>query len=255
YCSRGLREADLRQLDGKSGGLFGGGVHGSVLGKRARKSCIVMLGDGNPGGRGRLAIVTDAPEDATAAAAARPSRGGSSSIDGGMPKPYHREWQSMAVCALCGEGPDRSRPLTSCGLCPRSYHGDCLEASGVDYDATAEEGVFVCPQHRCVACTKAAAGRGLLFRCQACAKAYCEDCLPGDEVEPLARNPQLEALGYLAKQAYWIRCQPCVNGELQAKLRASITSASGSMEGREGSDARQDENTEGGVGDEAGRGG
>lgn len=75
------------------------------------------------------------------------------------------------------------------------------------------------------------------------------------QVEPLARNPQLEALGYLAKQAYWIRCQPCVNGELQAKLQASITSASGSMDGREGSDARQDEKTEGGVGDEAGRGG
>lgn len=74
------------------------------------------------------------------------------------------------------------------------------------------------------------------------------------QVEPLGRNPQLEALGYLAKQAYWVRCQSCINGELQAKLRASITGASGSMDGREGSDAPQDEKREGGVGDEAGKG-
>lgn len=33
------------------------------------------------------------------------------------------------------------------------------------------------------------------------------------QVEALGRSPQLEALGYFGKQAYWIRCGSCVNDE------------------------------------------
>lgn len=93
-------------------------------------------------------------------------------------------------------------------FCPRSFHTDCLEASsssrgsnnssgddddddgrdddgdGGDSAVPAAPAMPVCPQHRCLGCTKAtvAAAGGLLFRCQTCAKAYCEDCLPEVEV-------------------------------------------------------------------------
>lgn len=68
-------------------------------------------------------------------------------------------------------------------FCPRSFHADCLEPLGVKQDiAGAAASTLVCPQHRCAGCAKStAAAGGLLFRCQTCADAYCQDCLPETE--------------------------------------------------------------------------
>ena len=50
---------------------------------------------------------------------------------------------------------------------------------------------------------------GLLFRCMNCMTAYCEDCLPQDEIESIGRCRDLEALGYDSKQSYYIMCPSC----------------------------------------------
>lgn len=42
------------------------------------------------------------------------------------------------------------------------------------------------------------------------------------QVEPLGRNPEMESLGYLGEQAYWIRCRSCANGERPAGYSAAI---------------------------------
>ena len=39
--------------------------------------------------------------------------------------------------------------------------------------------------------------------------AYCEDCLPQDEIESIGRCRDLEALGYDSKQSYYIMCPSC----------------------------------------------
>lgn len=107
--------------------------------------------------------------------------------------------------------------LRSLRLCPWSFHLDCLDEDvGVK---PSDSAMFVCSQHRCVGCTKTIAAAGeLLFRCQTCVNAFCEDCIPEDEVEPLGRDSQLEALGYFDKHLYWIHCGACVEGGYQFSL-------------------------------------
>eukprot|EP00752_Nemacystus_decipiens_P010606 g9444.t1 len=219
---RGLQEADLRRLEGegRSGGLFGKGMPGgSVLGKRAKKSRIVMVDSDVPGEQSKLAVLADGTEEGDSdALTSSPTKG----CGDGAAKEGHRQWRKTATCLICGKvkGPDRSRPLLSCWFCPKSFHAECLEARGTKQDTNAagsgsgSGSSLVCPQHACVGCAKpTAAAGGVLFRCQTCADAYCQDCLPETEVEAVGRNPQLEALGYLGKQAYWIRCGSCVNDE------------------------------------------
>lgn len=45
---------------------------------------------------------------------------------------------------------------------------------------------YFCSQHSCAPCgrTTQEAG-GLLFRCQLCPNAYCEDCLGADDIESI----------------------------------------------------------------------
>jgi len=74
---------------------------------------------------------------------------------------------------------------------------------------------WTCPHHRCEACniTASAAG-GLLFRCECCWRALCEDHLPQqaehdsateDGWHPVGRCERFEALGQRhPQQAYFI---------------------------------------------------
>ena len=39
---------------------------------------------------------------------------------------------------------------------------------------------WACPHHSCALCGRKAAAAGLIFRCEMCDNAYCEDCLPED---------------------------------------------------------------------------
>jgi hypothetical protein len=106
--------------------------------------------------------------------------------------------------------------LLRCAHCPRVAHPACLADRGFT-GAGGAAGVgasgFSCPQHRCVGCERStAAAGGLLFRCVDCAAAFCEDCLAEDAVESLGRWGEMEALGYQGRQAYWIRCEECIEG-------------------------------------------
>lgn len=75
---------------------------------------------------------------------------------------------------------------------------------------TRPAGMFICPHHRCCVCNRSTASAGgLLFRCNGCLTAYCEDCLPQDEIDSVGRCKPLEKLGYDSKQSYFIRCPYC----------------------------------------------
>lgn len=53
---------------------------------------------------------------------------------------------------------------------------------------------------------------GMLFRCQTCAVALCEDCLPEEGWLQIGDNlPEFELLNYDKQStAYYIRCPGCV---------------------------------------------
>ena len=42
-----------------------------------------------------------------------------------------------------------------------------------------------------------------------CVTAYCEDCLPQDEIESVGRCKMLEAVEYYSQQAYYVLCPAC----------------------------------------------
>jgi len=50
------------------------------------------------------------------------------------------------------------------------------------------------------------------FRCQLCPDAYCEDCLPSEDLDAVGDVlPEFALLGYGKNaQAYFIRCAPCL---------------------------------------------
>ena len=113
-----------------------------------------------------------------------------------------------------------------CAHCPFIFHLECCNgppppapvdtAPGKGYRKKAPpvlsrpSGMFICPHHRCVSCNRSTASAGgLLFRCTGCMTAYCEDCLPQDEIESIGRCRPLEKLGYDSKQSYFIRCPYC----------------------------------------------
>jgi len=98
--------------------------------------------------------------------------------------------------------------------CPVSAHLKCIE----EYENASTwvmNNSWTCPHHRCEACniTASAAG-GLLFRCECCWRALCEDHLPQqaehdsateDGWHPVGRCERFEALGQRhPQQAYFI---------------------------------------------------
>lgn len=86
-----------------------------------------------------------------------------------------------------------------CPRCPVSVH---LKCSGVHRSRD----FLCCSHHRCSECGKnnAAAG-GLLFACESCPNAYCEDCLPADSTL-LGASERFEKLGFTTHMAVYIHC-------------------------------------------------
>ncbi len=87
-----------------------------------------------------------------------------------------REYPHADLCQVCwADG-----TLYCCDLCPAAYHAECI---GETEKALQRANPWVCPHHSCQECgRKAAAAGGLLFRCECCAGAFCEDHLPEDVV-------------------------------------------------------------------------
>ena len=79
---------------------------------------------------------------------------------------------------------------------------------------------WACPHHSCHDCgRKAAAVGGMLFRCEACPRAFCEDHLPSTS-EIIGQCKRFQALGQRhPAQACFIRCdQDCVKWAQERRL-------------------------------------
>ena len=86
-----------------------------------------------------------------------------------------RDYENSPVCGVCWEGGE----LICCDFCPGSFHMECIGLAPEDVSS----GPWSCPHHSCSVCNmKATAAGGLLFRCEMCEKAFCEDHLPSEKV-------------------------------------------------------------------------
>eukprot|EP01034_Spumella_vulgaris_P021358 gene21358-27388_t len=108
-----------------------------------------------------------------------------------------RDFEHMDECQICGDGGD----LLVCEMCPLSFHLECL---GLDEMPTSN--LWCCPQHECTDCARKASAAGLLFRCDMCELAYCEDCLPAEAVV-FGDSTRLMNLGYkMPPNACYVHC-------------------------------------------------
>jgi SWI/SNF-related matrix-associated actin-dependent regulator of chromatin subfamily A member 5 len=86
-----------------------------------------------------------------------------------------RDYGHSDTCQVCWDGGE----LYCCDWCPAAYHAACLPPDGVPPADGGRRALWACPHHRCAECARGpAASGGLLFRCEACADAFCEDHLP-----------------------------------------------------------------------------
>ena len=68
-----------------------------------------------------------------------------------------RSWTHMNFCAFCAKSKFTDQnALTKCAHCPRVFHADCLENHGL----TRGTGMFICPHHKCAACSRSTASAG-----------------------------------------------------------------------------------------------
>ena len=80
-------------------------------------------------------------------------------------------YDNQPLCQVCW----REGELLCCDFCPGAYHPECLGIT----DVGALPNSWSCPHHRCCLCSrKAHAAGGLLFRCEACPKAWCAHTPP-----------------------------------------------------------------------------
>jgi len=102
-------------------------------------------------------------------------------------------------CQSCGVGGE----LILCRKCPIAMHVACAGFANLDQVSNA----WSCSHHRCTVCDKnTSAAGGLLFRCQSCVNAYCEDCHPTNSM--LLHSPhRMEDMGYDAGSvACYVNC-------------------------------------------------
>lgn len=107
-----------------------------------------------------------------------------------------RDFDHMEVCLRCWDGGE----ILVCDHCPASFHLDCLGLK------ECPSGLFSCPLHKCHSCRRSISNASLLFRCEVCPRAYCEDCLPS-EAEVLGESQMLAELKYrLPSNCCYVRC-------------------------------------------------
>ncbi|GAA5916112.1 hypothetical protein JCM8208_000393 [Rhodotorula glutinis] len=137
------------------------------------------------------------------------------------PKRTVRKFEHEDYCHACKDGGD----LYLCAGCPRVWHADCVGRTAKDLDRIA---LWYCPQHNCATCARStSAAGGLLFRCQTCPTAQCDDCLEDGFEEVGEALPELLLREFgPQRQAFWVRCHECVeyfreNPQAEAERRAA----------------------------------
>ncbi|KAL6759340.1 P-loop containing nucleoside triphosphate hydrolase protein [Haematococcus lacustris] len=103
-------------------------------------------------------------------------------------------------CQRCWDGGN----LLCCDFCPVAVHPHCLGLAEDEVKAIRKWG---CPHHSCATCGRnTAASGGLLFRCEVCDNAFCEDHVP-EGYEIMGECEHMQALGQIhPKQACFILC-------------------------------------------------
>ncbi|KAA1109121.1 hypothetical protein PGT21_033424 [Puccinia graminis f. sp. tritici] len=107
------------------------------------------------------------------------------------------------TCMCCHD----TGELYMCSHCPRVVHFKCMGST------SPPNMLFTCSQHRCVVCQRAGSeAGGMLYRCQTCPDAYCEECLPHENFYSMGDTlPEFLLLGYgPVSQAHYIRCVECL---------------------------------------------
>ncbi|GBE87288.1 ISWI chromatin-remodeling complex ATPase ISW2 [Sparassis crispa] len=120
-------------------------------------------------------------------------------------KRQRKKFDSEDWCIYCRDGGE----LVLCNSCPRVFHASC---HGLSKEALHRSMTIACSQHSCTQCGRSTADAGgMLFRCQTCPQAFCEDCLPDGEIDAVgATLPEFVLLGYgESTSAYYIRCHDC----------------------------------------------
>ena len=117
-------------------------------------------------------------------------------------KPKTAGFTHQLTCQHCGQGGE----LLLCSTCPNSVHVTCAGFKSVKQ----VRHTWSCSHHSCSTCgkTPSEAG-GVIFRCQGCPHAYCDDCLPtGSRV--LTNFTRLEEVhNYPMRPTYlYIHCGP-----------------------------------------------
>ncbi|GIL69867.1 hypothetical protein Vretifemale_646 [Volvox reticuliferus] len=109
------------------------------------------------------------------------------------------DYDHADYCLACWGGGE----LVCCDHCPAVFHLECLGLTKKDIG----NGIWVCPHHTCATCKRGTCkAGGLLFRCEMCPNAYCEDDLPAN-YHMVGSCELFQALGQRhPKQACFIHC-------------------------------------------------
>ncbi|KAG0142765.1 hypothetical protein CROQUDRAFT_662086 [Cronartium quercuum f. sp. fusiforme G11] len=117
------------------------------------------------------------------------------------PKRTKQKFEHEETCAFCHDGGE----LYLCFHCPRVAHSECMASTNKKSNSTPI--IFACTQHTCAICERSTVDAGgMLYRCQTCKDAYCEDCLPEEDFWPVGEVlPEFLLLGYgPQKSAYFM---------------------------------------------------
>eukprot|EP00981_Chlorochromonas_danica_P010710 scaffold3341_cov165-Ochromonas_danica.AAC.25 len=120
-----------------------------------------------------------------------------------------RDFDHQDHCQACWDGGD----IILCDNCPLSFHISCLGLKRLP------AGKWSCPHHACTSCCRTSSAAALLFRCEVCPLAYCEDCLPADALI-IGESKFFKAKRYvLPSTACYIRCsQECMEFDVEGAL-------------------------------------
>ena len=82
------------------------------------------------------------------------------------------------------------------------FHAEC---HGVSKAEVARNPMMACRQHSCTLCFRSTGDAGgMLFRCQTCPQAFCEDCLPQDDIDAIGDTlPELFVASSSQFQLFW----------------------------------------------------